>query len=155
MSSERWSHVPPAERKRCGRSLRDVCEKIECDTWKFCGWVRHVRTKGLHSCPDASVCSGEMKKSSQCIIFSERTCLETYLFPLSSSRWNRPNVNNMRRRKEKKKKHTLQSKPVKFFITQHKDIWMLKKTRQSSHYKMTKKKNCICPLIFLYFIIYN
>lgn len=66
-------------------------------------------------------------------------------------RWNRPNVNNMKR---KKKTHTLQSKPVKFFITQHKDIWMLKKTRQSSHYKMTKKL-CICPLIFLYFIIYN
>lgn len=47
----------------------------------------------------------------------------------------------------------LQWRPVQFFITQHKDIRTLQKTRQSSHYKMTKKL-CICSLIFLYFIIY-
>lgn len=56
--------------------------------------------------------------------------------------------------KKKKRRNTLQLRPVQFLITQHKDIRMLKKTRQSSHYKMTKKL-CICSLIFLYFIIYN
>lgn len=89
-------------------------------------------------------------KGVRCIIFYDCTCLETYLFPISSS----DGTDRTSTIWKERKKHTLQSKPVKFFITQHKDIWMLKKTRQSSHYKMTKKL-CICPLIFLYFIIYN
>lgn len=59
-----------------------------------------------------------------------------------------------RQYEKEERKTTRQLRPAQFLITQHKDIRMLKKTRQSSHYKMTKKL-CICSLIFLYFIIYN
>lgn len=58
-----------------------------------------------------------------------------------------------RRQYEKKKeKHTLQSKPVKFFITQHNDMWMFKKARQSSHYKITKNVYMSSNIFVLYYI---
>lgn len=58
-----------------------------------------------------------------------------------------------RRYEKKKRRNTLQLRPVKLLITQHKDIRMLKKTRQSSHYKMTKKTVYMFSNIFVLYYI--
>lgn len=66
-------------------------------------------------------------------------------------RWNRPDIDNMKRRKEK---NTLQLRGLfSFLITQHKDIRMLKKTRQSSHYKNDKKTVYMFSNIFVLYYI--
>ena len=76
-------------------------------------------------------------------------CFETYLSSISSS----DGTDRTSTIWKEARKNTLQSRPVKFLITQHKDIRMLKKTRQSSHYKMTKKTVYMFSNIFVLYYI--
>lgn len=64
-------------------------------------------------------------------------------------RWNRPNVNNMKRRK--KNIHFSRSL-LSSSSPKHKDMWMFKKARQSSHYKITKNVYMSSNIFVLYYI---